>query len=65
MSAKVINFGSVKKATGGQSDPELWVCFCGCFTFELHDNQSIVCAQCGKIQSGYLDYVTPPLRPVI
>ena len=63
MTAKVIDFSSFKKATGQQSDPVVWACHCGCFTFELHDDGSFVCAECGTVQVGYPDNGTAPQRP--
>lgn len=34
------------------SEPQIWVCTCGCETFFLRADYTIECAHCGKISDG-------------
>ena len=46
-----LNDAKSKKESGQQTvSSSIWICDCDCITFRLHDNEVVVCAQCGAHQ---------------
>jgi len=47
-----------------QPEPTIWVCNCGCATFKVYSDQSIVCAQCAaRGPDGEWVIEPPPVAP--
>lgn len=46
--------GDVTTIGGGDAEPRLWVCDCGCSTFEIREDASICCAHCAVISQTEL-----------
>ena len=46
--------GDVTNMDGGSKLPRLWVCDCGCSTFEVREDASISCAHCAVISQAEL-----------
>ena len=51
--SEIVNFPTKK------SEPLIWVCECGCCSFELMSDQSVMCALCRKPASDAGGWIAP------